>query len=371
MVKRQSNFLDKLDSLHQRIYNRYGVKNRDMIYSYFKKRGFSDINTDNLIPMYQPTYICKEDYPELMESLGYYRQIFESLFTIFYYGCYSDFIIFPIANVSGKITNFTIRMSCGTTRFVHSTIGYTNLFGEQTLKGSSKKHFIIVTEGIFDTITLSAMGIPSVATLGTSNAPRLNLEFLSDYRNVYILMDSDNAGFEASKSILARMAVVYNNEAFLIKLPNIRGLNKTDVNDYFLKFGDKFLPILMSYMAKASPADEIIDIDMEKQKQRGLRGYIERDSDKYDLRSVYASFYPQGYVKSKTNRYDKCLCPFHQDTNPILVIYKKTNTAKCFVCGEFCGPTHFVKKVMGFKSYNRAESALHSRFRDGLIKKNN
>ena len=33
----------------------------------------------------------------------------------------------------------------------------------------------------------------------------------------------------------------------------------------------------------------------------------------------------------------KCLCPFHQDTHPSLSFHLRTNTFKCFVCGEDAG----------------------------------
>lgn len=40
----------------------------------------------------------------------------------------------------------------------------------------------------------------------------------------------------------------------------------------------------------------------------------------------------------------KCLCPFHEDTNPSMVVNEKKNIVKCFSCGEGANPITFIFK---------------------------
>ena len=42
----------------------------------------------------------------------------------------------------------------------------------------------------------------------------------------------------------------------------------------------------------------------------------------------------------------KCLCPFHEDTHPSLSFHLRTNTFKCFVCGESGGTISLVMKAL-------------------------
>ena len=47
----------------------------------------------------------------------------------------------------------------------------------------------------------------------------------------------------------------------------------------------------------------------------------------------------------------KCLCPFHEDSHPSLSFHLRTNTFKCFVCGESGGTITLVMKALGLEFF--------------------
>ena len=47
-----------------------------------------------------------------------------------------------------------------------------------------------------------------------------------------------------------------------------------------------------------------------------------------------------GFMVSK----NKCLCPFHNDTNPSMSIHQSKKFVKCFVCGSGADAITFIQK---------------------------
>ena len=56
------------------------------------------------------------------------------------------------------------------------------------------------------------------------------------------------------------------------------------------------------------------------------------------------------------NRYNKCLCPFHNEKTPSFSICSKRQLFKCFACGELGDSIALVSKLKGLNNY---ESALY------------
>ncbi len=56
------------------------------------------------------------------------------------------------------------------------------------------------------------------------------------------------------------------------------------------------------------------------------------------------------------NRYNKCLCPFHNEKTPSFSICSKRQLFKCFGCGECGDSIALVSKLKGLNNY---ESALY------------
>jgi DNA primase len=68
------------------------------------------------------------------------------------------------------------------------------LLGASTLQGSEA---VVVVEGVFDMLTLRQWGYPAVALLGTHARPDV-VEQLRMFRSVYVVLDQDDAGLEAT-----------------------------------------------------------------------------------------------------------------------------------------------------------------------------
>ena len=63
---------------------------------------------------------------------------------------------------------------------------------------------VIVVEGSFDQLTLNMWGYPVVATLGTHLRLDL-LEALRGFQRQYLVLDNDDAGFEATLTMLQEL----------------------------------------------------------------------------------------------------------------------------------------------------------------------
>lgn len=66
--------------------------------------------------------------------------------------------------------------------------------------------------------------------------------------------------------------------------------------------------------------------------------------------SLYSEVLKQASIVDVLNYYglnlnhNKCLCPFHNDNNPSLVVNPKKNIATCFACGTGGNAISFVQK---------------------------
>ena len=72
--------------------------------------------------------------------------------------------------------------------------------------------FIVLTEGVFDYLTLAAWGYPACAALGTQGLDKVAAS-LRGCPRVFLAFDNDNAGYEAAqglKDLLGRRAAVVN-----------------------------------------------------------------------------------------------------------------------------------------------------------------
>ena len=71
-------------------------------------------------------------------------------------------------------------------------------------------HWVIVTEGMFDWLTLAQWGLPACAALGTQGLDRV-AQAVSRFANVFVAFDRDDAGIAAAErlsSLLGRCSAV-------------------------------------------------------------------------------------------------------------------------------------------------------------------
>ena len=87
------------------------------------------------------------------------------------------------------------------------------IFGWET---AAQSRWVIVTEGVFDALTLRGWGLPSIALLGT-HADNRTLQVLSRFERVCLALDNDQAGQTATADLLEAIG----RRARAVELPDV------------------------------------------------------------------------------------------------------------------------------------------------------
>ena len=74
--------------------------------------------------------------------------------------------------------------------------------------------WVIVTEGMFDWLTLAQWGLPSCAALGTQGLERV-AQAVSRFANVFVASDRDDAGEAAAE----RLSALLGRRSAVVRLP--------------------------------------------------------------------------------------------------------------------------------------------------------
>lgn len=85
---------------------------------------------------------------------------------------------------------------------------YLGLPGSRRLLGweaASREPSVAVVEGVFDWLILQQWGVPSLALLGTHVRPEI-VEALGRFERIYLVLDSDPAGQEATERLLPALS---------------------------------------------------------------------------------------------------------------------------------------------------------------------
>lgn len=95
-------------------------------------------------------------------------------------------------------------------REINDSIGpkYLGLPGPKRLLGweaASRGQAVSVVEGVFDWLILQQWGVPSLAVLGTHVRPEV-VEALGSFEQIYLVLDSDPAGQEATERLLSALS---------------------------------------------------------------------------------------------------------------------------------------------------------------------
>ncbi len=151
-------------------------------------------------------------------------------------------IIFPIADINGNVIGFSGRVindatpkylnTPETKYFKKSEILY-NM--HQAKPEISKLNSVVITEGFFDVMRLHSNGIKNViATMGTAFTAS-HVKLINSYAsNIYLCMDSDEAGRKASAAMY-KMLKSSDAKVYMVSL------DEEDPDDFIVKYGiDKF-----------------------------------------------------------------------------------------------------------------------------------
>ena len=127
-------------------------------------------------------------------------------------------------------------------REIDDSIGpkYLGLPGSKRLLGweaASREQSICVVEGVFDWLILQQWGVPSLALLGTHVRPEIVVA-LGSFERVYLVLDSDPAGQEATERLLSALTPC----AVTVTLAGVKDVadlaTRADGADYFSRVID-------------------------------------------------------------------------------------------------------------------------------------
>lgn len=220
-------------------------------------------------------------------------------------------------------------------------------FNEDVLFGAK---YVLIVESPICCLTLKQNGINAIARLGNRNG---DLDKIGQNTNVYIVpdIDSHRAGEREAIKFGALLRSKGRNFIKLVYLSDDYS-EKTDVNSYFMKHN------LGDFKNLAKNAVDIADhrtLDdtsftetLDALNQKKIKKSIE-----YELGSDL-NFAKHLNIEDEIGRYCtviqhgtlyKCVCPFHQDTTPSLVIYAANKSWFCFSCNIGGDIIEFVKRI--------------------------
>lgn len=162
-----------------------------------------------------------------------------------YSDIYSNRIMFPLYDVSGRIVGYSGRIYNGEDSSKYINTRETAIFkkGEilynyhRAKDSCRKKNVVIITEGFMDVIRCYSVGITNVvAAMGTAFTKEHVMLIRKLARDVILCFDGDKAGAKATQSCID-LLLEYNITPKVVRLEE-----NLDPDEYILKFGkDKFI----------------------------------------------------------------------------------------------------------------------------------
>lgn len=180
-------------------------------------------------------------------------------------------LVFPVYE-EGKLIDYKYRSLPPAEKSFRRVKGSKSwIFHEQGLKEAKEENSIYVTEGEIDCITLWQNGHKNVIS-SSSGVGFIGswIKQLDDIDKVYLVLDNDNAGREAAKKFAERLQ---KDKCYDIVLP------EKDINDFFLKHGDKSLKEFKKIVKQSKPIslkgifrlDEVIDDVRNNDKEKEFK----------------------------------------------------------------------------------------------------
>ena len=165
-----------------------------------------------------------------------------------YSDIYSNRIMFPLYDVSGRIVGYSGRIFNGEDTSKYINTRETPIFKKGELlynyhrakESCRKKNVVIITEGFMDVIRCYSIGVTNVvAAMGTAFTKDHVMLIRKLARDVILLFDGDRAGAKATESCI-NLLLEYNITPRVVRLPD-----DLDPDEYILKYGkDKFISLL-------------------------------------------------------------------------------------------------------------------------------
>lgn len=305
-----------------------------------------------------------EDPGDLVRFLlteGYSRKEFRVLISEDEIPCFKyGRIVFPIFG-NGSVMNLTSRSLPSVLTFAkHKNLrGKRWTFYDPRSVNSNEDLFIV--EGPFDRLTLEQANLRAICFLGTNGFKDeyANIIRRIKTRTVYCIPDADDNPIARKANFKTYIKIHEACSPFvprirILDLPN-NGDSKVDPNSYFCNRPDKEIrEELQDLAAQAVPLYKTVEwnqhIEHKKSKQARIerKRNIEIETDSIlnlPIVEVLALF---GIGCKEEGDHYRCRCinPEHEDRNPSMAVYPKTNTFYCFSCntsGDNIGVVSLIK----------------------------
>lgn len=225
----------------------------------------------------------------------------------------------PVFDLIGKFLFYKIRHDSGKSKYTYSKPGSTaQLYCGHLIKDKDK---VVLTEGELDALVLWSQGIPAVSTTSgaISNYKKDWVELLKD-KEITICYDNDEAGLKGA----AKLKKQFPNSTVLF-LKDVK-----DVSEYY----EKHKEVKSIFKLTKGKLPKIIETTYEPKNTT-----YDPDDRIQKAKDVPITQY------QTFNKDNKIPCIFHSEKTPSLAYDQKTNTFKCFGCGEFGDSIAFYMKL--------------------------
>lgn len=155
-----------------------------------------------------------------------------------FYG--NNWITIPILNARREYTFLKLRKDpdnkkSGPKYKVFPSGSKAEIYGQEILKNKGSK--LVICEGEFDCLVLSAWGIPAItSTAGASTFKEVWLSELKGFDNIYVALDKDEAGEKGADKLIRLLTKnLPDTKVYKITLPD-RMTDGKDVSDYFNRY---------------------------------------------------------------------------------------------------------------------------------------
>lgn len=340
------------------VYMRNNLLKHEKLLAYLLKRGF----TYEVIEKYGLGLALEKQQMQDIVGLDYAKEL--GLITEKGFNFFQNRLMLCIRDANNHIVGFSGRIHdycnfSNTPKYINSkesiiykksNILYNLNFAREIMKnsrpdsiGMRAKKVLFIVEGYFDALTCNLLQIPSVALCGTAlNANHLKniTKYFSDDTQIYIALDSDEAGRNAS----IRAYKVFLEYGFVdVNIARLRKEFK-DINEYFMQREGQQGQIFRFYKGLDYALRVELGQGSIKEKQEKLKYY---ESIYHKMRDYFIIEYMKPYMQKYLVKRNIEFKENIDDTESIL-IQLANDRDKRFLANDILSSDDFLNKKEAF-----------------------